>query len=63
MTMETRIYVYETLCPQQMLTKHCSYYENGGPIGGGGPVFLWGGQGGCECERRIEVIVKIQGGS
>ena len=31
-------------------------------MGGGVGVFFWGGQGGCECERRIEVIVKIQGG-
>ena len=41
---QTRIYVYETLCPQQMITKHLSYCENGCLTGGGGLVSskVWG---------------------
>ena len=57
---KTRIDVYETLCPQQMLVHK------------GGQIKNWGwecrdvtrmfGEGGCHrvTERRIEVFVKIQ---
>ena len=44
----TRIDVYETLCPQQMLV------HKGGKIKNG----LGWGQGGCE--QRIKVFVKIK---
>ena len=48
----TRIDVYETLCPKQMLV-----HIKGGQVGGGS-----GGRVGG-CESRIEVIVKMEGGS
>ena len=46
----TRIYVYETLCPQQMWTKHWSYYENEGPTGGRGG---WVVGGLWKCKKKI----------
>ena len=69
---KTRIDVYETVCPQQMLVHKGGKIKNwGGECRDVTPTKLqsqnifkehwgsdWGDQGGCE--RRIKVFVKIQ---
>ena len=61
--METRIDVYETLCPQQMLVHKGGKIKNwGGECRDVTPTKLQSQVGGGEvrvCERRIEFFVKI----
>ena len=68
--MQTRIDVYETLCPQQMLVHKGGKIKNwGGECRDVTPTKVQsqnifkestGGGGGDGCERRIKVIVKIK---